>query len=95
MLLNGGNNREVGKMDDIALKASVEEHMKGQNKFTRRMAITIALMADMTPKRLVLRCERLGLIKRGSWDWFEMNGGITKEHIAEVIADLNAAEMSR
>jgi hypothetical protein len=76
-------------MDDDTLAIAVRAHKVGQTKFTRRMAIIIADMADMKPMSLVWRCEKLGLLKRGSWEWFRDNGGITKSHIEEVRADLH------
>lgn len=75
-------------MDDAALARAFRAHTEGQTHFTRRMAIVLANMADETPKRVVLRLERLGLIKDGSWDWFMVNGGITKEQIEEVVSSL-------
>lgn len=77
-------------MDRQALEAAFRAHTEGQTQFTRRMAITIALMADDTPRQIVLRLERLGLLKRGSWDWFVANGGITRTQIDEVRATIRA-----
>lgn len=77
-------------MDNATLRLAFFAHTAGQEKFTRRMAIAIALSADETPRRIIQRLEREGLLKYGSWDWFATNGGITKEHIAEVEADLRA-----
>jgi hypothetical protein len=80
-------------MDDDVLRAAFASHKEGQSKFTRRMAVTIADMAEMRPMSLVWRLEKLGLLKRGSWDWFKNNGGITREHVEEVRADrLTAAD---
>ncbi|UEM08569.1 hypothetical protein J4G43_027725 [Bradyrhizobium barranii subsp. barranii] len=78
-------------MDMDTLAAAFEAHKAGQTKFTRRMAIALADMDGSTPRQLVLRCERLGLLKQGSWDWFAANGGITAEHIKEVRAAAPAA----
>ena len=71
-------------MDVDTLTAAFSAHKQGQTKFTRRMAINLAHMDGTTPKQLVLRCERLGLLKHGSWDWFAENGGITQDQIREV-----------
>lgn len=71
-------------MDMDALAAAFRAHKEGQTKFTRRMAIILADMDGTTPKHLVQRCERLGLLKQGSWDWFQSNGGITAEQINQV-----------
>lgn len=71
-------------MDDADLRAAFKAHTEGQTTFTRRMAITIADMAGETPRGLVLRLERMGLLKSGSWDWFVANGGIRPDHIRTV-----------
>lgn len=52
------------------------------------MAIAISLSAGETPRQIVLRLEKIGLLRKGSWNWFVVNGGITKDQIAEVEADL-------
>ena len=72
-------------MDMDSLAAAFKKHIEGSDKFTRRMAIALARMDGTTPKQLVLRCERLGLLKSGSWEWFADNGGITKHHIDEAL----------
>jgi len=71
-------------MDMDALTAAFKSHTEGKDRFTRRMAIILAHMDGTQPKQLVLRCERLGLLKPGSWDWFKANGGITAEQVDEV-----------
>jgi len=71
-------------MDMDALAVAFRSHTEGRDRFTRRMAIVLSDMDGSTPKQLILRCERLGLLRCGSWDWFAANGGITKEHIQEV-----------
>lgn len=73
--------------DNDALESAFRAHTEGQTHFTRRMAIAIADMFGETPRQTVLRLERRGLLKRGSWDWFVMNGGITKEHLSDARAD--------
>ena len=74
----------MSAMDVNALSAAFAAHTAGSDRFTRRMAIMLANMDGTSPKALVQRCERLALLKRGSWDWFLDNGGITAKHIAEV-----------
>jgi hypothetical protein len=81
-------------MDDETLTVAFKAHADGQEKFTRRMAITIADMADMRPMSLVWRLEKLGLLKRGSWEWFKREGGITAEQVQEVRAGRMADAMS-
>lgn len=79
-------------MDDETLKSAFHAHKEGQTKFTRRMAIIIGDMAEMRPMSLVWRLEKMGLLKRGSWEWFKHNGGITKAHIDEVRGDLRPVD---
>lgn len=74
-------------MMDEDLRAAFAAHTEGQPKFTRRMAIHIAHMADATPKQVVLRLERIGVLKQGAWRWFERNGGITRAQIREVLQE--------
>lgn len=79
-------------MDDDALRAAVAEHMadiqaKGEKMFSRRRVIAIADMAGERPMSMVWRMEKLGLLKRGSYEWFKQNGGITRDHIDEARAD--------
>lgn len=81
----------VAIMDDETLRVAFGAHKEGQTKFTRRMAITIADMAGMRPMSLVWRLEKMGLLKRGSWEWFKHNGGITPHNVKEVRADRAAA----
>ena len=73
-------------MDDDTLRIACAAHRAGQTMFTRRMVINIADMAEMRPMSLVWRLEKLGELKRGSWEWFRDNGGITPDHIRETRA---------
>lgn len=75
-------------LDNETLAMAFQAHKAGQTKFTRRMAIALADMDGLTPRQLVLRCERLGLLRPGSWDWFRVNGGITDEQIEQVRAEM-------
>lgn len=75
-------------MDDETLTLAFKAHTEGQPKFTRRMAIIIARMADTEPMSLIWRLEKMKLLNRGAYEWFKMNGGITKKQIDEVHASL-------
>jgi isopenicillin N synthase-like dioxygenase len=76
--------------DTATLRAAVEAHKDGSDKFTRRMAINIADFFGLQPMALVWQLEKRGIIKRGSYQWFKNNGGITRAHVAEVRADREA-----
>jgi hypothetical protein len=73
-----------------ALAAAFAAHTAGQDKFTRRMAITIADHFGMTPMQVVRHYEARGLLKPGSVGWFRFNGGITRQHIEEARSDREA-----
>lgn len=77
----------AGHVDEDALRAAFKAHTDGETKFTRRMAVNIADFFGVPPMSLVWKLEKMNLLKRGSWDWFRANGGITKEHIAVARAD--------
>jgi hypothetical protein len=70
-----------------ALSAAFAAHTEGQPAFTRRMAVTLADMDGTSPRELVLRLERLGLVKGGSWEWFKHHGGITAAQADQVRAE--------
>ena len=70
-------------LDMDTLSAAFAAHTAGSDKFTRRMAVILADMDGTTPRQLVLRCERLGLLRCGSWEWFRENGGINADHVRE------------
>ncbi len=63
-----------------------EANIRGKGKFTRRMVIDMADYFGMRPGEMVWKLERMKLAKKGTWDWFKHNGGITQEHIKEVRA---------
>lgn len=74
-------------MDDNDLRAALAAHKAGSTKFTRRMAINLADFFDVSVKQIVSRLEEMGCIKQGAWEWFQRNGGFTKDHYAEVRRD--------
>ena len=54
-------------------------------KTTRRLVILLADQYGISRQACVLRLEELGLVKKGTWSWFEDNGGITDEQAREVL----------
>lgn len=83
-------------IDTDALRAAVEAHKadakaKGETCFSRRRVILIADLFGMKPMPMVWQMEKRGLMKRGSYQWFKDNGGITREHVIEVRVDREAA----
>lgn len=73
-------------MDKDALREIFGHYTEGQSTFTRRAAINMADYFGMKPMSLVWQLEKNGLLKRGAWDWFKSNGGITAAHINEARA---------
>lgn len=69
--------------DPETLRDLFAQATQGRDKFTRRIAIELADIVGLPPMSLVWRLEKMGLLKRGSWDWFKSNGGITKTHMIE------------
>ena len=57
-------------------------------KLTRRLIILLSQQYNISRQACGLRLEELGLAKRGTWDWFEKNGGITEEHVREVLGEM-------
>ena len=70
----------------------------GGSRFTRRHVIVLAHAFGVSREAMVRRLEEVGLVKRGTWDWFESNGGITNEQASQVLgqpADLEDAQPPR
>lgn len=57
-------------------------------KTTRRLVILLAQQYNISRQACGLRLEELGLVKRGTWAWFENNGGITDDHVREVLGEM-------
>ena len=71
------------EIDNGSLYAAFKAHTEGQSQFTRRMAIDIADWFGVTPRFIICQLERLWILKEGSWDWFQANGGITRDHVEQ------------
>ena len=54
----------------------------------RRHIILLASAFGVAREAIVRRLEELGLAKRGTWDWFQANGGITDEQARQVLGEL-------
>ena len=57
-------------------------------KTTRRLIILLANQYNISRQACCLRLEELGLAKKGTWAWFEDNGGITEAHVREVLGEM-------
>ena len=65
-----------------------EEITRGTTVLTRRHVILMAHFFGVSREALVRRLEELRLVRRGAWDWFKANGGITDEQARTVLEDL-------
>ena len=69
-----------------------QEVTAGSERLTRRHVIVLAYFFGVSREAMVRRLEELGLTSKGTWDWFQSNGGITKQHQKRVLGDLDVAD---
>ncbi len=60
----------------------------GQSHFTRCHAIVLAHESGVSHEAMVRRLEELSLVRRGAWNRFLSNGGITDEQARQVLGCL-------
>jgi Zn-dependent peptidase ImmA (M78 family)/DNA-binding XRE family transcriptional regulator len=58
------------------------------NKISRRLIVLLANEYSISRQACVYRLEELGLAPKGTWDWFQDNGGITDQQAAEVLGGM-------
>jgi Zn-dependent peptidase ImmA (M78 family) len=78
-----------------AVSQKFNELTAGSARLTRRHIIILAHYFGVSREAVVRRLEELSLVKRGSWDWFQENGGITDEQARQVLGDLIAPDTSK
>ena len=59
----------------------------GQSHLTRRHIILLANTFRVSREAMVRRLEELSLARKGTWEWFQINGRITNAQAQEVIGD--------
>ena len=64
-----------------------EDITAGASRFSRRHVILLAHAFGVSREAMVRRLEELGLVKPGTWDWFEANRGITNDHERQVLGE--------
>ena len=72
-----------------------QEITAGASLLTRRHVILLAHTFGVSREAIVRRLEELRLTKKGTWDWFIANGGITDKQNREVLGDLIANDLVR
>jgi Zn-dependent peptidase ImmA (M78 family) len=75
-----------------AVMQKFREITSGSERMTRRHVIVLAHFFGVSREALARRLEELGLARRGTWDWFHDNGGITEEQVRQVLGDLVAPD---
>ncbi len=69
----------------LSFTKSFKRFTEGSNRLTRRHVILLAHQYNVSREACVRRLEEINLVKKGTWDWFKNNGGITNEQFKEVI----------
>lgn len=75
-----------------AVMQKFQEVTAGSDRLTRRHVIVLGHSFGVAREAVVRRLEELALVKAGTWDWFQANGGITDEHARQVLGDLPAPD---
>ncbi len=75
-----------------SVRQKFQEVTAGSSRLTRRHVIVLAHFFGVSREAMVRRLEELGLTKKGTWDWFEANGGITDEQVRQVLGDLRTPD---
>jgi Zn-dependent peptidase ImmA (M78 family) len=71
-----------------AVTLKFREITAGSARLTRRHVIVLSHYFGVSREAIVRRFEELGLTKRGTWDWFQDNDGISDEQARQVLGDL-------
>ncbi|HEY2391583.1 MAG TPA: ImmA/IrrE family metallo-endopeptidase [Candidatus Angelobacter sp.] len=71
-----------------AVTQKFQELTAGTDRLSRRHVIVLAHFFGVSREALVRRLEELSLVKPGTWDWFQSNGGITDEQSRQVLGDM-------
>ncbi|MGA2640517.1 MAG: ImmA/IrrE family metallo-endopeptidase [Spirochaetia bacterium] len=74
-----------------AVKHKFQEVTAGAHLLSRKHVIVLAHFFGVSREAAVRRLEELGLVKAGTWDWFQENGGITDQQERQVLGDLATA----
>jgi Zn-dependent peptidase ImmA (M78 family)/transcriptional regulator with XRE-family HTH domain len=78
-----------------AVRQKFQEVTAGSARLTRRHIIVLAHFFGVSREAMVRRLEELGLSKKGTWDWFAANGGITDEQAGQVLGDLRTQDLHK
>ena len=71
-----------------AVERRFSELTANSSFFTRRHVILLSHAFGVSREAIVRRLEELELVRRGTWDWFEDQGGISNQQAEQVLGDL-------
>lgn len=78
-----------------AVRQKFHEVTSGASHLTRRHIIILAHFFGVAREAMARRFEELELAKKGTWDWFETNGGITDVQARQVLGDLRTPDQHK
>lgn len=78
-----------------AVMQKFQEVTAGSDRLTRRHVIILVHFFGVSREAMVHRLEELGLVKKRTWDWFQANGGITDQHVKQVLGDLSVVDSQK
>jgi Zn-dependent peptidase ImmA (M78 family) len=78
-----------------AVRQKFQDVTAGSARLTRRHVIVLAHYFGVSREAIVRRLEELGLTKKGTWDWFAANGGITAEQLRQVLGDMLSPDQDK
>lgn len=76
-----------------AVMEKFKELTIGSTHLTRRHIILLSSFFGVSRQAMVMRLEELSLTKKGTWDWFVDNGGITDEQARQVLGESGIISM--
>lgn len=56
-------------------------------RFSRRLIVLLANQYNISREFCIRRLEELDLAKKGTWEWFQENGGISDQQAEEILGD--------
>lgn len=71
-----------------AVMQKFKEVTAGSEKFTRRHIIILSHAFGVSREAMVRRLEEVGVVKKGTWDWFVHYRNVTDEQARQVLGDL-------
>lgn len=74
-------------MPEEEVRKKFSEITAASSHLTRRHVILLCHYFGVSRQALVMRLEEVGLARKGTWDWFAMNGNISDEQAKAVLGE--------